>query len=89
MPESCLDRLTYAVISYRCNKAKIDLALGGYRDMTDFMIQAAQEKAKEIIMEREQIIASERDSEVFFNAVMNLESPNEPLRKAAEQYKSL
>jgi uncharacterized protein (DUF1778 family) len=62
--------------------------LGGYRNLSDFIIQAAQEKAKEIILEREQIIASEKDSEVFFNAIMNPPSPNESLRNAAERYKS-
>jgi uncharacterized protein (DUF1778 family) len=62
--------------------------LGGYRNLSDFIIQAAQEKAKEIIMEREQIIASERDSEVFFKAIMNPLKPNNSLRKAAGQYKS-
>ena len=43
---------------------------GGYRNLTDFIVQAAvQEKAKEIMKEWELIIASERNCEVFFTEV--------------------
>lgn len=62
--------------------------LGGYRNLTDFIIQAVQEKASEIIKEREQLIASERDSEIFFSEIMKSCAPNEALRQAVEQYKT-
>jgi len=62
--------------------------LGGYRNLSDFVIQAAQEKAREIITEREQILASAKDAEIFFDEIMKPQSPNNSLRKAAEQYKS-
>lgn len=39
--------------------------IGGYRNLTDFIILTVQEKAKEIIKEREEIIASKRDSQIF------------------------
>ena len=39
--------------------------LGGYRSLTEFVIMTVQEKAKKIISDREQIIASKRDSELF------------------------
>lgn len=63
--------------------------LGGYRNLTDFVIIAVQEKAKEIISERERIIASQKDSEVFFNAVLNPNAPNNELSKAADEFKAL
>ncbi len=63
--------------------------LGGYRSLTDFIIATVQEKAKEIIAEREQIIASKRDSEIFFDAILNPDHPNEELINAAEEFKSL
>ena len=63
--------------------------LGGFRNLTDFVIIAVQEKAKEIISEREQIIASQKDSEIFFDAVMNPKAPNEALTKAADEFKAL
>ncbi len=63
--------------------------LGGYRSLTDFVILAVQEKAKEIILEREQIIASQKDSEIFFNAIINPPKANNNLTNAANEYKTL
>lgn len=63
--------------------------LGGYRNLTDFVVMAVQEKAKEIISEKERIIASQKDSEVFFNAIMNSKAPNDELSKAANEFKAL
>jgi len=63
--------------------------LGGYRNLTDFVILAVQEKAKKIILEREQIIASQKDSEIFFNAIINSPKANNNLTNAANEYKTL
>ena len=63
--------------------------LGGFRSLTDFVILAAHEKAKEIIADRDQIIASQKDSEIFFNALLNPCPPNEDLIRAAEEFKSI
>lgn len=60
--------------------------LGGYRNLTDFVVTAVQEKANEIIAERERIIASQKDSELFFNAVLNPKAPNQELSKAADEF---
>jgi uncharacterized protein (DUF1778 family) len=62
--------------------------LGGYRNLTDFVVRVVQDKAKEIIKEREQIIASERDSEIFFNAINNPQKPSESLKNALDDYNS-
>jgi len=63
--------------------------LGGYRSLTDFIILAAQEKAKKIILEQEQVIASKRDSEIFFNAIFDSPKANNNLVDAANEYKTL
>ena len=63
--------------------------LGGYSSLTDFVILAVQEKAKKIILEREQIIASQKDSEIFFNALINSPKANSNLTNAANEYKTL
>ena len=60
--------------------------LGGYRSLTDFVISTVQEKAKHIVEEREQVIASQRDCEVFFNAIMNADKPNSNLTDAVKHY---
>ncbi len=62
--------------------------LGGYRSLTDFVMSTAQNKAKEIINEHDRIISSLRDSEIFFNAILNPTRPNEKLTQAAVDYKA-
>jgi uncharacterized protein (DUF1778 family) len=63
--------------------------VGGYRSLTDFVVLTVQEKAKEIISEKEQIIASERDSALFFDAITNSPKANKNLFNAANEYKAL
>lgn len=62
--------------------------LGGYRNLTDFVVMAVQEKAQAIIAEKERIIASQQDSEIFFEALMNPKAPNEKLTQAAQEFKA-
>lgn len=62
--------------------------LGGYRNLTDFIFKVAQDKAKEIISENEKIIASERDGQIFFDAITNPQKPSETLRRAVKDYDS-
>ncbi|MBD1431970.1 DUF1778 domain-containing protein [Sphingobacterium sp. DN00404] len=62
-------------------------SLGGFRTLTDFVINAVQEKATAIIQEHNTILASEKDREIFFNALTNPVGPNKRLQDAAEQYK--
>ncbi len=63
--------------------------LGGYRNLTDFIIMTVQEKAKKIIADNERVIASERDSKIFFDAIFNSTEPNNDLKKATKEFKSL
>ncbi len=60
--------------------------LGGYRNLTDFIILTVQEKAKTIINEKEQIIASERDGQIFFDAITKPNKPSKTLKKALDDY---
>ncbi|MBO9618223.1 MAG: DUF1778 domain-containing protein [Niabella sp.] len=60
--------------------------LGGYRNLTDFIIMTVQERAKEIIQEKEQMIASERDGKIFFEAITNSKKPSKTLKKALADY---
>ncbi len=61
-------------------------SLGGYRNLTDFIVRTVHEKAVEIIKEKEQIIVSERDSQIFFDAITNPKKPSQSLKKALEDY---
>lgn len=61
--------------------------LGGFRTLTDFVLNSVQEKARKIVEDHEIILASKRDQQLFFRSVMNPQKPNEKLRKAALKYK--
>lgn len=63
--------------------------LGGYRNLTDFVIVTVQSKAKKIIEERERIIASQKDKEIFFDSLLNPPKPNKDLLSAKEKYDKL
>lgn len=61
-------------------------AIGGFRNLTEFVIRAVQERAEELIEQRERIIASKKDSEIFFKALNGRSKPNKSLAKAATEY---
>jgi len=44
-------------------------------------------KANTITLQHNSILASEREREIFFDALMNPPGPNEKLRDAADRYK--
>jgi len=63
--------------------------LGGFRSLTDFILMAAQEKAKMIFRERDRILASQKDNEIFFDAIINAEKPNDNLKAALDKHTEL
>ncbi len=63
--------------------------LGGYRNLTDFVVRTVFIKANEIIKENEQVIASEIDAKIFFDSIMNSKNPNEDLMNLANDFKAL
>jgi len=63
--------------------------LGGYRNLTDFVVATVQNKAKEIIEEREKILASQKDKEIFFDSLINPPKPNNDLLSAKNAYNKL
>lgn len=62
------------------------VVIGGYRNLTDFIVLTAQEKAKQIIAENEKILVSQKDSAIFFDAIMNPPKPNQNLIDANAVY---
>lgn len=63
--------------------------LGGYNSLSDFIVKTAREKADKIIAESEQILATERDSKIFFDAITKPPKANKELKKAAKEYKAI
>jgi uncharacterized protein (DUF1778 family) len=62
-------------------------SLGGFRTLTDFIIYSVQQQASSIVEKHNAILASKKDQDIFFRAIMNAAKPNEQLRKAASRYK--
>lgn len=60
--------------------------LGGFRNLTEFVFATVEQKAKEIISEKELIIASERDGQIFFGAITNAKKPSKNLTDALKDY---
>lgn len=62
--------------------------LSGYKSLSEFVVRTVHEKAKQIIKENDLIIASSRDSEIFFDSLVNAKAPNNALMSAAKKYKA-
>jgi uncharacterized protein (DUF1778 family) len=60
--------------------------LGGYRNLTDYIIHVLMEKSNMIIEKHHAILASKRDQEVFFDAITKDVEPNKSLKSAASKY---
>lgn len=59
----------------------------GYRSLSAFILQAAIEKAEAIIEKEKFVLASEKDREIFFTALLKTAEPNEALKNATKSYK--
>ncbi|EMR00918.1 type II toxin-antitoxin system TacA family antitoxin [Cesiribacter andamanensis] len=64
-------------------------ALAGFNTLTDFILSTVKKKAEKIVKKHDNFLASERDREIFFEALLNPPKPNDRLRKAAERYKRI
>ena len=60
--------------------------LGGFRTLTEFVLYSAKLQADRIIEKHNSILASKKDQEVFFHAIMNPPLPNDSLKRAAKRY---
>jgi len=63
--------------------------LGGYRTLTEFVISSAQEKADAIVEKHRSVLASKRDQDIFFKAIMNPPAPGKALTAAVKKYNKL
>lgn len=62
--------------------------LSGDKTFSGFITRIIRTKSDQIIEENKRILASERDKEIFFNAVFSNKEPNKALVTAANKYKS-
>jgi uncharacterized protein (DUF1778 family) len=61
-------------------------AISGYTTLTNFVLSIIKKQAAQIIDEHERILASEKDKEIFFNAILANNTPNESLKNAVKKY---
>lgn len=64
-------------------------ALAGSRTLTDFVLDSAQEKAEAVIRESEILYLSEKNRQIFVDALLSPSAPNRKLKQAASRYKKL
>ncbi|MGI9191980.1 MAG: DUF1778 domain-containing protein [Chitinophagaceae bacterium] len=62
--------------------------LGGYRNLTDFMIKTLQTQSDIILAAHRQIIADETDAKIFFQAISTNPKPNKALKNALTKYQN-
>ncbi len=60
--------------------------IGGYKTLSSFVISAIREQSKKIISDKEQILASQKDKEIFFNAILSNVEPSGKLKQASKKY---
>jgi uncharacterized protein (DUF1778 family) len=62
--------------------------LSGDKSFSSFIVRIVKKQAEEILAKNDRILISERDREVFFDAVFGDKKPNTELSEAAERFKS-
>jgi len=62
--------------------------LSGDKTFSSFVTRIVRAESTHIIEQNERILASERDKEIFFKAILSDSNPNKVLSDAAEKYKS-
>lgn len=62
--------------------------LSGDKSFTSFIVRVLKQQAEEILAKNERILLTQRDREVFFDAVFEKRKPNQNLMEAAKRYKA-
>jgi len=72
-------------------KEVIELAstLSGFKSKSEFIVHTLFKEATSIVAKHNQIIASEKDQKLFFDAIINPPKPNKNLLNAAKNYNKL
>lgn len=62
--------------------------LSGDKTFSSFILRVVRQEAEEIVSKNDRVISSDRDRQIFFDAIFGNQKPNQKLRKAAQNYKS-
>ena len=61
--------------------------LSGFTTLAEFVRRTVREKAEAIVSDHERILSSQRDQEIFFDALMTPPAPNKALKDAIALFK--
>ena len=62
--------------------------LSGDKSLSSFIVRIVKKQAEEIVAKNDRIIATEKDRQLFFDAVFGDNKPNQNLIEAAKRFKS-
>jgi len=62
--------------------------LSGDKSFSSFVVRIVKKEAEKIVAKEDRIIVSEKDRQLFFDAVFSNSKPNQNLAAAAKRYKS-
>ena len=83
------DRIEFRVSPEEKKMFRKAQLLSGDKTFSGFVTRIVRTRSIQIIEEKEKIIASQRDKEIFFRAVFEDSKTNKVLSKAAERFKSV
>ncbi len=83
------DRIEFRVAPEEKRLFRRAQQLSGDKTFSGFVTRIVRTRSIQIIEEKEKILASERDKEIFFKAVFEDSKPNKVLFEAAKKYKSI
>ena len=82
------ERITTRVEADKKHILELGSALAGDSSLNQFIINAALEKAKELIASQESFNLDNQTANAFFDAMINPTEPNDYLKQAAKDYLS-
>ena len=83
------DRIEFRVAPEEKRLFRRAQQLSGDKTFSGFVTRIVRIRSIQIIEEKEKILASDRDKEIFFKAVFEDSKPNKVLSEAAKKFKNI
>ncbi len=81
------DRIEFRVAPEEKKMFRRAQKLSGDKTFSGFVTRIVRTKSIQIIKEKERILASERDKEIFFKSIFADSNPNKTLSEAVDKFK--
>ncbi len=80
------DRIDVRITTEQKALFKRASVISGFKNLTEFVVHCVNKETKSLLIEESQVLKSEEDKRIFFNALLNPPSPNARLKKARLNY---